>query len=412
MPDGNRIVRFIDRMWAYLGLNWTIVSLSVARMGDGIGNSILFVIIPLYVVQMPEELFHLPQELMIGILISVYGFANAILQPFMAALSDRIGHYKRIIQAGLVFIGLATLGFIFANQYVDILGLRIAQGLGLAMEIPPTLALLGMMTEKKTRGSAMGFYTTLRMLGLAIGPLLGGFLHDHFGFTAAFLAGAAVLLLALFIVQLGVKNIAAPEQKCRSHVVDFSLLDRGILSAATATFLMATAFTLVTTLENEINARLGIGAFAFGIAFSALMVGRLMLQVPLGRLSDRYGRKPFVLCGLVAIAPLTVLLGEMTAFWQFILIRLAQGIAAGAIVAPALAFAGDIAEQGEAHNRSRQMSIVTMGFGLGIAFGPLMAGFLAIFFFKLPFWVDGALCLIGSLVVYLFMTETVERPRR
>jgi MFS family permease len=214
-------------------------------------------------------------------------------------LSDRIGHYKQIIQTGLAFIAVTTLGFIFTTRYIELLGLRIAQGFGLAMEIPPTLALLELSTKKEKRGSAMGFFTTLRMSGMAIGPLLGGFLHDIFGFNAAFYAGSAILILALFIVRAGVTYQEPPNQEdvtC-SGIIDFSIINGQILSAAFATFLMAGTFTLVTTLENQINSRLGIKAFGFGVVFSSLMVGRLMFQVPLGNLSDRMGRKPFVLGG-------------------------------------------------------------------------------------------------------------------
>jgi hypothetical protein len=55
------------------------------------------------------------------------------------------------------------------------------------------------------------------------------------------------------------------------------------------------------------------------------------------------------------------------------------------------------------------MSMVTIGFGLGIPFGPLMAGTLGIISYQLPFLVDGELCLAGAVVVYLFMGETVGR---
>jgi MFS family permease len=143
--------------------------------------------------------------------------------------------------------------------------------------------------------------------------------------------------------------------------------------------------------ERGISAKLDMGAFGFGIAFSALMVSRLLFLVPLGRLSDRLGRKPLVLAGLLLMAPATALLGQATSLAELDLLRFIQGAAAAAIVAPALAYAGDIAQGGSACRRSRQMSLVTIGFGLGIAFGPLMAGILTIFSFQLPFLVDKAL---------------------
>jgi MFS family permease len=391
----------------FLGINRTIFALSVARMGDGIANSILFVMIPLYAAKLPDHSIPLPLPLIVGVLISAYGVAAAGLQPFSAALVDRIGHHKRFIQAGLGLICLATLVFTLAGRYLDLLGLRILQGCGLAMEIPPTMALIAIMTRQATRGGAMGFYTTLRMLGLALGPLFGGFLHDHFGFNAAFFACAGILLLATIIVQRWVKDVSPSQVSSdRSHrIIDFSLVTPSIASAGFATFLMASAFTLITTLENEFNRRLGTNAFGFSLAFSALMIGRLLLQVPMGKLSDYLGRKPFVFSGLLLLAPSTALLGEVASLTEFILVRFVQGIAAAAIVAPALALAGDVAREGE---QSRQMSIVTMGFGWGIAFGPLLAGVLSIISFKLPFWTSGFLCLIGAGIVYRYMSETVK----
>ena len=54
------------------------------------------------------------------------------------------------------------------------------------------------------------------------------------------------------------------------------------------------------------------------------------------------------------------------------------------------------------------MSVITMGFGLGIATGPLIAGLLAVIFFDLPFLAVGILNLVGAGVVYYFMPETVQ----
>ncbi len=394
-----------------LGVNRTVFSLSVARLADGIGNSILFIVLPLYVAKLPRAGIGIPQPLLIGLLISAFGFANSALQPIAAMISDRVGRERLMIQVGLAIIALATLGFLFAGNYLHLLGLRIAQGFGLALEIPPTMALLALVTRRATRGGAMGFYTTSRMVGLALGPLLGGWLHDRFGFAAAFYAGAGILLLSIPVVQFGVEQPQRQPPSPGGSGFDRSLFTPGLLSAAVATFLMAAGFTLVTTLENEFNERLQIGAFGFSLAFSALMVGRLLFQVPLGRWSDRRGRRHFVLAGLLVMAPVTALLGEADSLATFATLRFVQGIAAAAIVAPALAYAGDVAQQSGNGRRGRQMSIVTIAFGLGIAAGPLLAGLLALITFELPFLVTGALCLGGAWMVHRYMTESAGESR-
>jgi len=392
-----------------IGVNRAVFALSIARMADAMGNSILFIIIPLYVAKLPEIYFHLPLPVLVGILISLYGFVNSALQPLMGALSDRLGRRKVLIQVGLALVGTGTLTFIFAQRFVDLLVLRTLQGVGVAITIPASLALMAVITEKETRGGSMGFYSTMRMVGFALGPLIGGFLQVHFGFNAAFYAGAGFSFLAMLLVQLWVHDAPVPKNASvakRFQIIDPSLLNAGILSAALATFVMANGFSMVTTLENEFNARLEMTALGFGVAFSVLMVGRLVCQIPLGRLSDFIGRKPLVVLGLLLMAPATALLGEVNDMVQLILTRLFQGIASACIAAPAFAVAADLSQTG---GEGRQMSVITMGFGLGLAAGPLLAGLLAVVFFELPFIVGGLMSLVAAWIVLRYMPETVQR---
>jgi MFS family permease len=274
-----------------LGLNRTVLVLSIARMADGVGNSILFIIIPLYIAKLPDNLLPLPLPLLVGVAISAYGLTAGLLQPLIAAFTDRWGHYKYTVELGLVILGVATFLLLFATHYLDLLGLRVIQGVGLAMEIPAAMALMTLASQQKTRGGAMGFFTTMRMLGLAIGPPIGGFLHLRLGFDSAFIAATGILMLAIVIVHFGVKPIGETHNRdsaTQPPLFDKSLYTPPILSAAAATFIMATAFTLVTTLQNEFNSRLHTTALGFSIGFSALMIGRLIFQSPLGRLSDRF----------------------------------------------------------------------------------------------------------------------------
>ncbi len=396
----------------YLGINRAVLALSVARMADAVGNSILFIIIPLYVAKLPKEYFHFPLPVLVGILLSVYGFVSAFLQPVMGALSDKIGKRKILIQTGLGLIGISTLAFVFAQHFFDLLFLRTFQGIAVAITIPASLALMAEITKKETRGGAMGVYSTLRIIGFTIGPLVGGFLKDHFGFNSAFYAGFGFIILAMFLIQIWVSDVKIQKKKDgiknKIKIFERKLFSPGILSAAVATFMMAAAFSILTALENEFNSKLNINAFQFGIAFSMLMVTRLLFQVPLGKYSDSIGRKPLILAGLILMCPATILLGLSSSLNQLIIYRLFQGIAAAGIAAPAFAIAADLSREG---GEGRQMSIITMGFGLGIATGPLIAGFLAVVFFELPFIFLGILSIASAWVVFKYMPETVVSER-
>lgn len=390
-----------------IGINKAVLALSVARMADAMGNSILFILIPLYIAKLPELYFHLPLPVLVGVLISIYGIISALVQPIMGAVADRIGKYKLLIQVGLALIGVATLAFTLAQHFIDLLVLRSIQGVAVAITIPASMALMALITKKENRGGAMGFYSTFRMAGFVAGPLLGGYVKVHYGFNAAFYLGAFFVFIAMVLVQLWVKDVKRPDElkvKRKFKIMEKSLLTPGIVSAGLATFLMASAFSIVSALENEFNSKLGINAFGFGFAFSALMISRLLFQVPLGRYSDFVGRKPLIIAGLILMGPATFFLGEVTTLSQFVIVRLIQGLAAAAIAAPAFAVAADLSKTG---GEGRQMSLITMGFGLGIAAGPLLAGFLSIIFFELPFVVIGLLSCAGAWVVYRYMPETV-----
>jgi MFS family permease len=163
---------------------------------------------------------------------------------------------------------------------------------------------------------------------------------------------------------------------------------------------------MMATLEPEFIQRLDSNAFGFGVAFSALMITRLILQVPFGWLSDRVGRKPLVVGGLVLMAPATVLLGLAGSMFELSAYRVFQGLASAAIAAPAFALAADLSTAG---GEGRQMSIVTLGFGLGLAAGPLLAGLLGAIGFELPFILGGLLSLVGAWIVLRHVPETVSR---
>jgi MFS family permease len=286
------------------------------------------------------------------------------------------------------------------------------------MSVPTSLALMSVATEKESRGGAMGVWGTFRMIGFSIGPMLGGFIEVTWGFNVAFVVGAGLVFLSLFLVHVWVDEKQLLEEIELEHVgtttvepeapgfFSREMWSGGLIGLGAAIFAMSIAFSLMASLENEFNLRLDQTAFAFGIAYSAMTFSRLFVQFPLGRLSDRVGRKPLIVAGLLFMAPATLALGLAAATWQLAGGRVFQGIAAAAIGPASMALVGDISPAG---GEGRQMSVMTMSFFLGTSLGPLMAGALVLHSFLLPFIVGALICLLCALVVYRFVPETIGR---
>lgn len=433
-----------------LGINKQVLALSGARMADAFCNSLLIVLLPLYVVRIPRSgiFADLPDELLIGILISLAGGMFALMQPVAAAVSDRVGRRKPFILGGLAILSIATLGYIPANSYRALVALRALQGVGIAFTIPTALALISDYADQRTVGGSMGVFTTLRMIGFAIGPLAGGLIMEGISFEAAFVVGSvgaalSILLVAFFVPEVRVDEEAEMDAARRRIVaarsretsgIQHGLKDEDCLQEEEretdrwgnercevrwvmrqlylmggAVFVMAVGISLIAAVEPELNRRLGQTAVGFGVAFAMLTVARFLTQIPIGRLSDEIGRKPLILAGMIAMIPLTVLQGYAPTTFLLSVDRFLLGAATAAVVAPGYALVADRALPGL---KVRQMSVMTMAFGLGVASGPLFSGATAgILDFHVPFLLGGVASAAAAVMIYLLLRESNPRTR-
>jgi DHA2 family methylenomycin A resistance protein-like MFS transporter len=123
------------------------------------------------------------------------GFAALILTA--GALGDRVGA-KRIFMAGFALFTLASLACAMAPSAIVLIGARAVQGLGAAMLVPNSLALLNhAYPEEKQRGRAIGIWAAGASLALTAGPLAGGGLIALIGWRSIFLVNLPIGLLGL-----------------------------------------------------------------------------------------------------------------------------------------------------------------------------------------------------------------------
>jgi len=152
---------------------------------------------------------------------------------------------------------------------------------------------------------------------------------------------------------------------------------------------------------------LGAAGVWLGIIFASFSVSRAIFMPIIGWLSDRYGRKSFMVAGLFVYSVIS--LGYIWAgdVYQLTLVRLIQGAAAGMIIPIAQAYVGDISPEGE---EGTWMGYFNTAFFTGFGVGPLMGGALTDHFgMDVAFYSMGGLNLLAFLVAILFLPGIQQR---
>jgi predicted MFS family arabinose efflux permease len=274
----------------------------------------------------------------------------------------------------------------------------------------------------------MGTYNTFRLVGFGAGPIAAGGVVAAgpyslsalgpditiTGFDAAFYLAATTatlsFLLILFLIHDPDIDPSEDGDRASFKVFDATgdhLLDP-VFTLGVISFFMAAGIAVFATLGGIVNARLDQGPEMFGLQFAAFVLAQILLQAPIGRATDFYGRKVFILVGMVFLVPTTLAQGVVMNSWLMFAARFAQGVAGAMVFAPALALAGDIAREGQSGST---LSVLTMAFGFGVAAGPLLSGFLVAYGFIVPFALAAALAAIGAVLV-VTQVEEVITPKR
>ncbi|MDM0006741.1 MFS transporter [Variovorax sp. J22G73] len=128
-----------------------------------------------------------------------YALLLAALLLVGGALGDHYGR-RRIFAIGVGIFALSSVGCALAGSVHQLIAARAVQGVGGAMLVPGSLALISASFPEKERGKAIGTWSGFSGITAAVGPVLGGFLVDHFSWTWAFLINVPMALGVLWIV--------------------------------------------------------------------------------------------------------------------------------------------------------------------------------------------------------------------
>ena len=145
-----------------------------------------------------------------------------------------------------------------------------------------------------------------------------------------------------------------------------------------------------------------------GLLFSAYALGQLIGAPTVGRLSDRFGRKPLLLFSIAGTFASLIMLGFAKSLLVLFISRFLDGITGGNITV-AQAYIADSTDEA---NRAKSLGLIGAAFGLGFIFGPIIGGALSTWGYAVPAFAAAGVAALNLLLLSTLLPESLTKSRR
>lgn len=166
---------------------------------------------------------------------------------------------------------------------------------------------------------------------------------------------------------------------------------------------MSLIFPVMPFIKNEYH----FSAFDMGVMSSLFAFVQFVASPVVGRVSDKMGRKPMLVWGLLIFSLAEFVFALANQLWLFDISRAVDGLSAAMFVPTSMALAADLTS---VKDRAKVIGWLSAAFSGGLILGPGLGGILANINYKFPFWVAGILGIISTLVaMFLLPSDSDER---
>ncbi|MBI3990244.1 MAG: MFS transporter [candidate division NC10 bacterium] len=349
---------------------------------------------------------------LLGLIVAASTITGVFIKLPAGALSDVLGR-KRMLLLGTLFFAGPPFLYPFVHSPGALLALRFLHGFATAIFSPVASAYVADLAQKG-RGEKLGWFASVSDVGGTVGPLLGGLvLHATASYATTYLlVGALGTLPFLLVLKVPDASRALEQDGSDGRWATFKagivevLSSRPVLIASSVEAAMYAGYGAFLGFFPPYAREVGLNDAQIGIILGGQLATAMAAKPMGGHLSDRLGRKPLILGGLLLSAGI---LPFIALTWRFALLFVLAaffGLGVALVTPSTTALVADLVKAGR---MGSAMGVFGTIWDTGEASGPILAGFLIASFGYSP-----AFALIASLmaVVALVFALLVSDPQR
>ncbi|NLN40525.1 MAG: MFS transporter [Clostridiales bacterium] len=350
-----------------------------------------------------------------GIIAGLFSITALVGRPFGAVVVDRLNK-KYVLSAATLVMGIASLGYSVAKSVILLIICRIIHGLAFAVSGTATVALISSIVSRKHLGEGIGYHGITHIIATALGPNIGIFIANKFGYNTNFLfAGILIIISSILITKIPysqvtssdlsyAENLSASGNNRRKISLD-DLISFKVLPLA----LIGGIFSFMNGIVNSFLILLGEERDIknIGLYFTVVSICLFIVRPLSGKLSDSKGLAFILYPAFLLVSLQNILLAHATGLFVVLLAAVAkafgQGSAQPAIQATCLKKL-DPAKSGVA------AATYYIGADIGQGIGPMIGGAISnAYGYKAMFYFCVLLVLLGCIGFTIYNRVTTSQ---
>lgn len=370
------------------------------------GSFFFFLSFNLIIPELPDYITSFGGEDYKGMIIGLFALAAGLSRPFSGRLVDVAGRKPVMVIGALVCVALG-LAYPFVLNVLGFLLLRFVHGFSTGFNPTGSVSYLADIIPPDRRGEAMGILGMMNNLGFSVGPALGSEVAHVMGVNLMFIVSAGFAIIALFFI-ISLPETAKDTEKLnvRHLIIKRSdIYEPQVRFPAFIMFLTIFCFGTILTLIPDHAKNLGLEKQ--GYFFTVLTFTSVVVRIWSGRISDRKGRRPVMIFGVITLIVGTFLVGAAGSVAMLFVAAAIYGLATGANSPTLFAWTIDRAQDGKT---GRAMATLFIALELGIVGGAFIPALIynnRVEMLPYAFWL-GTLMAIIALISLLSSRQAKE----